>query len=71
MVSSLTTDCYLQTWVLDLLCPLRMRFSTNLSSKVVSEDYKRFSRKPWIVILKPRIVIDKPRIMIYYPKFLV
>ena len=48
-----------------------MRFSINLSFQDVSLVYERFSRKPWIVILKPRIVIDKPRIMTYYPRFIV
>ena len=47
-----------------------MRFSINLSFQVVSMVNERFSRKPWIVILKPWIVIDKPRIMIYYPMFM-
>ena len=48
-----------------------MRFSINLSFQDVSLVYERFSRIPWIVILKPRIVIDKPRIMTYYPRFMV
>ena len=56
---------------LHLLCSRRMRFSINLSFQVVSLVYERFSRKPWIVILKTWIVIDKPRIMTYYPRFMV
>ena len=34
-----------------------MRFSINLSFQVVSLVYERFSRKPWIVILKPRATL--------------
>ena len=34
-----------------------MGFSINLSFQDVSLVYERFSRKPWIVILKPRIVM--------------
>ena len=68
MVSSLTTDCCLQTWFFRFIVHLA---HANFYKPKFQSCEECFSPKPKVVILKPRIVIDKLRIAGYYPRFIV